>query len=99
MFFQFDCKQTSKSASDGGWGHSLDLYTKNSITHGSSHTRNKHKYLMFWVTFLVKWNGAYYKKIVVIVFIILISNADGLVFVHHDSQEIKKAVKILLGQW
>ena len=54
---------------------------------------------MFWVTFLVKWNGAYYKKIVVIVFIILISNADGLVFVHHDSQEIKKAVKILLGQW
>ena len=91
MFFQFDCKQTRKSASDGDWRHSLDVDTKNSITHayGSSHTLNKHKCLMFWVTFLVRWNGAYYKKNVVIVFKILISNVDGLVFVHHDSQKIK----------
>jgi len=29
----------------------------------------------------------------------LISNADGLVFVHHEPQKIKKAIKNLLGQW
>ena len=28
------------------------------------------------------------------IFKILISKADGLVFVHHDSQKVKKAVKI-----
>ena len=44
--------------------------------------------------FLAKWTGVYYTKNVIIAFIILISNADGLVLVHHDSQKIKKAVKI-----
>ena len=59
------------------------------------HTLTKHKCLMFWVTFLVKWNGAYYTKNVIIAFKILISNADSLVLVYHDSQKIKKAVKLI----
>ena len=37
------------------------------------HTLKKHKHLMFWGTFLVKWNGAYTKN-VTIAFQILISN-------------------------
>ena len=70
MFFQFDCKQTSKSASDGDWRHSFYVDTMNEQhnTFGSSHTPNlKHKCLMFWVTFLVKWNGAFYTKNVIII--------------------------------
>ena len=49
--------------------------------------------------FQVTSNGmvlSYYKKIV---FIILITNADGLVFVHHESQKDHKGHKNLLGQW
>ena len=56
---------------------------------------NKHKYLTFWVTFLVKWTGVYYTiECHNNAFIVLISSADGLVLVHHDSQKIKKTVKI-----
>ena len=54
-------------------GHSLDAKARNSITH--SHTLKKYERPMFRVTFLIKWNGAYYTKNVKI----LISNADGLV--------------------
>ena len=48
---------------------------------------------MFWVTFLVKWNGAYYTKNVIIAF--KTQNADGLVLVHRDSQKVKKAVNFI----
>ena len=45
------------------------------------------------MAFLVKWNGAYFTKNVIIAFKMLISNADGLVLVCHDSPNIKKTVK------
>ena len=43
----------------------------------------------------MEWCFIYYTKNVIIAFKILISNANGLVLVHHDSQKIKKAINFI----